>query len=71
MIDMKSIREFTRRAIEQSGLSRYQISQDTGIDEASLSLFVHGKRGFRLERIEALLDYLGYEIRITRKGKAR
>ncbi|MBI9018599.1 MAG: helix-turn-helix transcriptional regulator [Phycisphaerae bacterium] len=63
---MDNILEFTKQAILDSGISRYRIAQDTGIDQASLSLFVNDKRGIGADRAQAILEYLGYEIKIIK-----
>lgn len=51
-----------RLAIEQSGLSRYHIWQETGIDQGSLSKFMDGERGLGLGSIDKLADLLGLHI---------
>lgn len=62
-----------RQAIDDSGLTRYRISQDTGIDESSLAKFYNGKRGLSLENLDRLFEYLGLRIVTdrtpTKKGK--
>ncbi len=62
-----------RKSMDESGLTRYRISQATGIDESALSKFYHGTRGLSLESLDRLCDYLGLQV-ITvrtsdRKGK--
>ena len=59
-----------RRAIRESGMTRYAISVRTGIDQATLSKFVKGERGLSLSAIDKLMDDLGLEI-TPRKRKAR
>jgi transcriptional regulator with XRE-family HTH domain len=58
-----------RRAIRESGLTRYAISLRTGIDQATLSKFMKSERGLSLSAIDKLIDDLGLEIR-PRKRKA-
>lgn len=43
-----------RKAIDDSGLTRYRISQETGISEATLSKFYLGQRGLSMEALNAL-----------------
>ena len=50
-----------REAIERSGLSRYRICKDTGIDKAALSRFMAGT-GITTDTIDKLADYLDLEI---------
>jgi transcriptional regulator with XRE-family HTH domain len=58
-----------RRAIRESGLTRYAIFVRTKIDQATLSKFMKGERGLSLSAIDKLMDELGLEIR-PRKRKA-
>ena len=62
-----------REAIDDCGVTRYRISQDTGIDESTLSKFYHGQRGMSLDNLNVLFDYLGLRIvkgrKPQRKGK--
>jgi transcriptional regulator with XRE-family HTH domain len=57
-----------KTAIEESGVSRYRIAQDTGILETSLSRFVRGETSLRLDKADVLADYLGLEL-VGRKAK--
>jgi transcriptional regulator with XRE-family HTH domain len=57
-----------RRAIRDSGMTRYAISVSTGIDQGTLSKFMKGERGLSLAAIDKLMDSLGLEVR-PRKGK--
>ncbi|MCA9178015.1 MAG: helix-turn-helix transcriptional regulator [Planctomycetales bacterium] len=62
-----------RQAIDDSGLTRYRIAQDTGIDESTLAKFCHGTRGLSLDNLDPLCEYLGLRIvaerKPTKKGK--
>lgn len=51
-----------KAAIEESGLTRYKIAQDTGIEQASLCRFVQGETSLRLDKADALAEYLGLEL---------
>lgn len=51
-----------REAIDASGLTRYRIAQDTGIDESQLAKFYHGTRGLSLDNLDELGRYLGLRI---------
>jgi transcriptional regulator with XRE-family HTH domain len=69
---MKRLSDQIRLAILDSGLSRYQIAQATGIDESSLAKFCKGIRGLSMPALDALGLYL--QLTITaghhkRKGK--
>ena len=60
-----------RQAIDDSGLTRYQIAQDTGIDESSLAKFYNGHRGLSVDALDRLFKYLGLRIVMDRKPKAK
>ena len=67
-----SLSDELRQAIEQSGLSRYSIWQQTGIDQGSLSKFMDGERGLGMESIDKLADLLGLHIAAeSRRPKGR
>jgi transcriptional regulator with XRE-family HTH domain len=48
-----------KRAIRESGLSRYEISKRTGVNEAVLSRFMAGKVNVNLATADALAESLG------------
>ena len=60
-------------AIDDSGLTRYQIAQETGIDESALAKFYNGHRGLSMEALNALGVCLQLKITLGRtpgkKGK--
>ena len=56
-----------RRALKNSGASRYSLSQETGIPEASLSRFLHGK-GLSMESLDRLADALRLEVTVRGDG---
>ncbi len=67
-----TLTEQVRRAIAESGMTRYRIAQETGIAESTLCKFMAGQRGFTLASLDKLADYLGLEIVVrgaTRKTK--
>jgi hypothetical protein len=51
-----------RQAIDDSGLTRYRISMETGIDQAVLSKFCLGQRGLSMESLDTLGKFLGLRI---------
>ena len=63
----KKMTDQVRQAIDDSGLTRYRIAQDTGIDESTLAKFFHGTRGLSLDNLDRLCDYLGLRIVAERK----
>ncbi|MCY3018045.1 MAG: helix-turn-helix transcriptional regulator [Planctomycetota bacterium] len=58
-----------RRAILDSGMSRYQICKTIGLDQGSMSKFMHGERGLSMEVLEKLADLLDLEIVVRKRGK--
>ncbi len=59
--------ETIRKQIKNSGLSRYRISQDTGVDQATLTRLMQGKT-ITVETADILLKYFGLTIT---KGKKK
>jgi hypothetical protein len=60
-----------RRAILESGESRYAIAFKCGIDQAILSRFMAGKGGMGLATMDKLVAGLGIEVRLPRKRNAK
>jgi hypothetical protein len=63
------ILERIAKAIEESGKTRYQVSKDTGIDNAVLCRIVTGSGtgSCGLKTIEILCEYLGLELVAKKK----
>ncbi len=59
-----------RKAVEQSGMTRYAIFKATGIDQATLSKFVHGQVGLSMDTLDILADILGLEV-VARRRKPK
>jgi len=51
-----------RQIVENSGMSRYQLSKEVGIDESTLSRFVHGERCLSEKNLDKLGEYLRLRI---------
>jgi transcriptional regulator with XRE-family HTH domain len=56
-----------RQAIKRSGKSQYRIAKDMGLNESHLAKFVRGEAGLSVERLVALVKYLGMELIIRPK----
>jgi transcriptional regulator with XRE-family HTH domain len=56
-----------RQAIDDSGLTRYQIAKATGIDESALAKFYNGHRGLSMEALNSLGEFLQLRITLGRK----
>ena len=57
-----------KQAIDNSGLTRYRIAKDTGIDESTLAKFYNGHRGLSMDVLDRLGEYLLVDY-IARKRK--
>jgi transcriptional regulator with XRE-family HTH domain len=68
----KDIEKKLREAIIKSKMSRYKIAKESGIGEASLSLFVNRKRTLTLDSAAKVAGVLGLELMPKKpKRKAR
>ena len=64
---MKLLTDQLRQAIDDSGLTRYEIAKQTGIDESALAKFYNGHRGLSMEGLNALAVCLKLKITSGRK----
>jgi transcriptional regulator with XRE-family HTH domain len=60
-----------RQAIDDSGLTRYRISKETGISESALAQFYNGHRGLSMEALNALGQFLQLKITLGRKPEQK
>ncbi len=65
----KDIEAQLRQAILQSDMSRYRLSQVTGVDNAVLSNFVNRKRSLTMTTAAKLAKALDLELRPRKKGR--
>lgn len=65
---MNMIIEIIRKQIETCGKSRYQISKDSGVDEAALCRIMQGG-SCKAETADILLEYFGYEVKKKKTAK--
>lgn len=56
-----------RQAIDDSGLTRYQIAKATRIDESALAKFYNGHRGLSMDALNALGEFLQLTITLGHK----
>ena len=56
-----------RQAIDDSGLTRYRIAAETGIDESALAKFYNGHRGLSMDALNRLGKFLELRIVMDRK----
>ena len=70
---MKAKTTFTdqlRRIVESCGMTRYQLSKESGVDETTLCRFVHGERCLSERNLDKLGEYLGLRI-VADKSKSK
>ena len=60
-----------RRAVDESGLSRYRICGEIGLAQSILSRFMSGKGGLSLATIDRLADLLELSITTARRRSKR
>lgn len=60
-----------RDFIETAEVSRYRLSQQTGISQSLLSRFMHGKAFFSEESLNTLADALGLELTKKKPSSAK
>ena len=58
------IAEAIRDAIQNSGLSVYQIAKETGVSHPVILRFLSGERDIRLATADKLAAFLGVHIRM-------
>ena len=66
----KDIEQKLREAIINSKMSRYRISQLSGVSEAQLSLFVNNKRTLTLPAAAEVAKVLGLDL-VAKQTKAK
>lgn len=56
-----------RKAIDDSGLTRYRIAKEAGINESALAQFYNGHRGLSMQALNALGEFLQLKITLGRR----
>ena len=64
----KTLADQIRQAMIDSAKTQYRIAKDTGISQPLITRFVNGDRGISLETADKLIEYLGLELKPTRKA---
>jgi transcriptional regulator with XRE-family HTH domain len=65
--DPQKLTDQLRQAIDDCGLTRYEIAKQTGIDESTLAKFYNGHRGLSMKALNALGEFLQLTITLGRK----
>ena len=68
---MARVSDQLRAAIKASAMSRYRISQLTGVDQAVLSKFMAGTVRLSQQSIDAICEVLELELTGKRKRQAK
>jgi len=53
--------------LQREGVTAYRIWKDLGIDQGQLSRFISGGKSLSLSNLEAIADYLGYDIDFVKR----
>ena len=67
--EIPDIEERLRQAILNSSMSRYRISQLSGVADSQLCFFVNGKRTLTLTSAAKVAQVLGLDLRPIKKGR--
>ena len=59
------------KEIEKGEVTRYRISQDTGIPESTLCRLIHRQGGMSIPTADILCEYLGLELISKKKRKSK
>ena len=70
MAKIQTVSETLRAAIRESDETMLAIATAAEIDRASMSRFMSGQRGLRLDAVDRLCKQLGLRLVATRDGKA-
>lgn len=62
-----SLSDQLRQLIETAEVSRYRISQQTGISQSLLSRFIHDTAGLSVDSLDKLAEALGLQLIKTPK----
>ena len=63
--------EQMKKAIDAYGISRYQLSKESGVSESQLSLFMSGQRSLTLKSAGKIAEVIGLEIRSTKRKRGQ
>lgn len=66
-----SLSDQLRQFIETADVSRYRISQQTGISQSLLSRFMHGTAGLSVDSLDKLGEALDLQLIKTSKPAAK
>ena len=67
----QSFSEQVRSAIENSGLTRYQIAKMSGVSQSALSRFVVDGREMNTATIDLLAETLGWSLNVEKQPNGK
>lgn len=62
-----ALEDVLRRAVRDSGLTRYAVAREAGMDVAALLRFMSGERTLTLPSAAKLVAFLGLELRPAKR----
>lgn len=62
--DSNRLSDQLRRSIDRSGVSRYRLWLETGVDQSTLSRFMAGKSGLSMESVDLLASVLRLRLSV-------
>lgn len=65
---METVLNILKREIDACGISRYEISKQTGVDVRTLHRIAHGE-SCRAETVDILLRFFEYKLIKRKRGK--
>ncbi len=60
-----------KEVLEREEVTGYRLWKDLQIDQGQLSRFFKGKSSMSLEMMERIADYLGYDLVLVKRKRAR
>ncbi len=60
-----------KEVLDREGVTAYRLWKDLRIDQGQLSKFFSGKVNISLELLERIVGYLGYDLVLVKRKRAR
>lgn len=60
-----------RKAVDNCGMSRYELARVSGVTQAALSRFIHGQRGMTLDMFDRLAPHVGAKLVFPRRTRGK
>ena len=59
-----------RTIFERSGITRYQLSKDSGVSLSTINRWAEGETELGIHKVDKVADALGWKIELKRKGRS-